>query len=119
MRTSDIVRQLWCEFYSGHCEGWLGFLVRGEQDLCSAVKNRRDVQTGKTRPCLTGAGATTEVCLCKAGKVCGRGLVVGLGPRWDAVEGKGKKFGALGCRKPEFVRPRKQASCYPKFLAIY
>lgn len=42
MRTSDIVRQLWCEFYSGHCEGWV-FLGRSEQDLCSAVKGRRDV----------------------------------------------------------------------------
>lgn len=43
MRTSDIVRQLRCEFYSGHCDGWLGFLVRGEQGLCAAVKSRRDV----------------------------------------------------------------------------
>lgn len=43
----------------------------------------------------------------------------GVEDRRGCRRGKRKKFGALGCRKPEFVRPQKQALCYPKFLAIY
>lgn len=93
MRTSDIVRQLWCEFYSRHCEGWVSWFG-AKQDMCAAVKNRRVVQRGETMPCLTGAGATTE-CLCKAGE-----FVVVVWSWWRGQGGmrsrrREKKFGAL------------------------
>lgn len=42
MRTSDIVSQLWCEFYSGHCEGWFSWF--GASRMCDAIKSRRNVQ---------------------------------------------------------------------------
>lgn len=113
MRTSDIVRQLWCEFYSRHCEGWVSWFG-AKQDMCAAVKNRRVIQRGETMPCLTGAGATTE-CLCKAGE-----FVVVVWSWWRGQGGmrsrRRKKIWSFGCGKPEFVRPQKQALYYPKSL---
>lgn len=37
-------------------------------------------------------------------------------PRWDARQGREKKFGALESGRREFVRPQKQALYSPKFL---
>lgn len=53
----------------------------------------------------------------RSGRGVGTNVGAKVGTNVGCGRGRGKKFGALGCRKREFVRPQKQALYSPKFLA--
>lgn len=87
--------------------------------MCAAIKSRRDVQTVRTRLCLTGTGATTDNRWCKAGEFVVALVVevVGSGSKVGCSSAKGKNLELWGARGRSFVRPQKQALYSPKFLS--
>lgn len=116
VRTSDIVRQLWCEFYSRHCEGWVSWF--GASRICVLRSRIAKVSRGKDKAVFDRRGCDDRGVFVQCWRVCGRGMVAVSGPRWDAVEER-EKIWSFGVREAGVCQATEASVVLPEVLGLF